>query len=66
MKAEQVTEAAAEVMERWAEGAGGVARNTDIGEAASVLGVTTMPFWWDKSGLIRSRHPASRYRQYGP
>ncbi|MGI5837454.1 MAG: MerR family transcriptional regulator [Chloroflexota bacterium] len=63
-------EAAAEVMERWAEGAlvELPGKRLNIGEAASVLGVTTDALRnWDKSGLIRiPRHPASRYRQYGP
>lgn len=63
-------EAAARLLERWAQGvsieAGGA--SISIGQAARLLGVSVdMLRNWERNGLIRvPRAPASGYRQYGP
>jgi DNA-binding transcriptional MerR regulator len=63
-------EAAARMLERWAEGAAADAtsRPLHIGEAAQLLDVTTdMLRNWERNGLIRvPRDPRNGYRLYGP
>ena len=62
-------EAAAELVERWAQGtpADATARPLLIGEAARLLGVTTDVLRnWERDGLIKvGRNPRNRYRLYG-
>ena len=61
-------EAAAELLERWAQGAAAdaTAEPLRIGEAAKLLDVTTdMLRNWERNGLIRvPRNPRNRYRLY--
>jgi DNA-binding transcriptional MerR regulator len=62
-------DAAAELLERWAQGiaADATATSLQIGEAARLLGVTTdMLRNWERNGLIRvPRDPDNGYRLYG-
>jgi DNA-binding transcriptional MerR regulator len=62
-------EAAAELLERWAQGraADATAKPLQIKEAARLLGVTADVLRnWERNGLIRvPRHPRNRYRLYG-
>jgi DNA-binding transcriptional MerR regulator len=62
-------EAAADLLERWAQGtaADATAELLQIGEAAKLLGVTTdMLRNWERNGLIKvPRDPRSGYRLYG-
>jgi DNA-binding transcriptional MerR regulator len=62
-------EAAAGLLERWAQGAAtdATARSLQIGQAAGRLGVTTdMLRNWEGNGLIRvPRNPRNGYRLYG-
>jgi len=60
-------EAAAELLERWAQGADATAESLRIGEAAKLLDVTAdMLRNWERNGLIEvPRNPRNRYRRYG-
>lgn len=62
-------EAAAELLERWAQGAAADAtiEPLRISEAAQLMGVTTdMLRNWERNGLIQvPRNPHNRYRLYG-
>lgn len=62
-------EAAAELLERWAQGtaADATAQPLPIKETAQLLGVTADVLRnWERNGLIRvPRHPRNRYRLYG-
>jgi DNA-binding transcriptional MerR regulator len=62
-------EAAAKLLERWAQGAAAdaTAEPLWIGEAARLLGVTTDVLRnWERNGLIKvPRNPHNRYRLYG-
>jgi DNA-binding transcriptional MerR regulator len=62
-------EAAAELLERWAQGvaADSTAKPLQIGQAARLLAVTTdMLRNWERNGLIQvPRDPNNGYRQYG-
>jgi DNA-binding transcriptional MerR regulator len=62
-------QAAAGLLERWAQGAAtdATVRPLQIGQAARLLGVTTdMLRNWEGNGLIRvPRNPRNRYRLYG-
>jgi DNA-binding transcriptional MerR regulator len=62
-------EAAAELLERWAQGAAAdaTAELLQIGEAAKLLDVTTdMLRNWERNGLLKvPRDPRNRYRLYG-
>ncbi len=61
-------EAAAELLERWAQGIAtdATAKSLRIGEAAQLLGVSTdMLRNWERNGLIRvPRDPKNGYRRY--
>lgn len=70
VQAEQAqAEAAAELLERWAQGMAtdATAKSLHIGQAAKRLGVTAdMLRNWERNGLIRvPRDPANGYRLYG-
>jgi DNA-binding transcriptional MerR regulator len=63
-------EAAAALLERWAQGsaADATSETLQIGAAARLLGMSIDILRnWDRNGLIKvPRDPANRYRRYGP